>query len=147
MDKILSGLEFYFNPSDDLEGSVSYKRPQISKSNILNDIYSDYDALGNDKIASGYGSFSQSAYGGQKPCCPLVVDPLSLLALLGFIAAATALLNSVITMNIMAVATGRKRRSTFSRAIDKGNKVTFIAKVKEKFHYNLKQYFIGSALR
>ena len=44
--------------------------------------------------------------GGYGDCCPLVVDPLTLAALLGFIAAATAFLNTVITMNIM----GRRKR-------------------------------------
>lgn len=45
--------------------------------------------------------------GGGLECCPLVVDPLTFFALIGFIGAATAFLNTVITMNIMM----RKRRS------------------------------------
>ncbi len=50
--------------------------------------------------SSGYG-YSQK----KVECCELVVDPLSLLALLGFIAFATAFFNVLITMNI-----GKKRR-------------------------------------
>ncbi len=42
-------------------------------------------------------------------CCPLVVDPLALTAVLGFIAAATAFLNVAITMNIVGRRKRRKR--------------------------------------
>ena len=69
---------------------------------------------------SGYGS-SHSSYGGHgghgggyssgyghDDCCPLVVDPLTLTAILGAIAAATAFFNVLITMNI----TRRKKRET-----------------------------------
>ncbi len=53
-----------------------------------------------------HGGYS-SGYGKKKiECCPLVVDPLTLLALLGSIAAATAFFNVLITMNIV----GKKRR-------------------------------------
>jgi hypothetical protein len=41
-----------------------------------------------------------SSYGGKEKCCPLVVDPLALAVLLGFIAAATFFLNNLIIVNI-----------------------------------------------
>lgn len=71
---------------------------------------------------------SPSAHGGYKlECCPLVVDPLTFVGLLGFVAAATAFLNTVITMNIMmaVVKRSRKRSMTQVHLWDKiGNIVT-----------------------
>ena len=62
-----------------------------------------------------------SSYGHEEDCCPLVVDPLTLIGLLGGIAAATAFLNVLITMNI----TGRKRKrrsvGNAAGAFDPGN--------------------------
>ena len=60
---------------------------------------------------TGYGS--HSGYGHHESydyheCCPLVIDPLILCALLGLIAAATYFLRIQITMNMNIV--GRKRR-------------------------------------
>ena len=62
---------------------------------------------------SSYGSFS-SGYGGE-PCCPLVLDPLLLSALLGFIAAATYFLSVAITMNIMMA---RKKRDVIKSTFE-----------------------------
>ena len=73
-----------------------------------------YDRYGSH---SGYGHHtgygSHSGYGhhdsyDHHDCCPLVVDPLILCALLGLIAAATYFLRIQITMNMNIV--GRKRR-------------------------------------
>ena len=50
--------------------------------------------------------------GSGSDCCPPVVDPLLVMALLGFIAAATYFLQSLITMNLMG---RRKKRSIRSR--------------------------------
>ena len=71
------------------------------------------DSSGYGTSSSGYGhapvdygysvSYSSS---GDEDCCPLVLDPLLLASLLGFVAAATYFLNVVITM----VMPGRKRR-------------------------------------
>ena len=60
--------------------------------------------------ASGY-SAPHADYGyttimEEQECCPLVVDPLTLIALIGFIAAATAFLNIQITM----ILTGKRRK-------------------------------------
>lgn len=66
--------------------------------------YGSRDSYG-QLYASASGSGSGSGY-GHKDCCPLVVDALTLLTLLAGIAAATAFLYILITMNI----TGRKRR-------------------------------------
>lgn len=55
---------------------------------------------------SGYGhsgydhKASHSGYGHEEPCCPLVLDPLMLLALLGAIAAATYFLRSKIFVHL-----------------------------------------------
>ena len=51
---------------------------------------------------SGYGSSSHD-------CCPLVVDPLTLLALGAFLAAAVYLLNELIAMSMLMMARKRKR--------------------------------------
>jgi hypothetical protein len=50
-------------------------------------------------VSSGYG------HGHEEPCCPLVVDPLCLLAILGGIAGATYFLQLVIAKTF-----GKKRR-------------------------------------
>ena len=57
--------------------------------------HSGYGHSGYDHKAShsGYGH-SSGGYGHEEPCCPLVLDPLMLLALLGAIAAATYFLRS-----------------------------------------------------
>ncbi len=71
-----------------------------------------YDSTGYGTSHSGYGSHGSSSYGKKKlECCPLVVDPLALTALLGFLAGATAFLNVLITMNIM----GKRRRRRSQR--------------------------------
>lgn len=63
---------------------------------------------GHGGYGSGHGIGHGSGHGhGKLDCCPIVVDPLTFSALLGFIGAATAFLNTLITMNIMA----RKKRS------------------------------------
>lgn len=80
------------------------------RSRTRSDAYDRADP-GYDRSDTGYGGYS-SGYGyGKEECCPLVVDPLTLLALIGGIAAATFFLNTLITMNIMARKKKRKRRS------------------------------------
>ena len=70
--------------------------------------------------ASGYGyghhETHHDSYGhhggyshGYHDCCPLVVDPLTYAAILGFLAAATYLLQTVIASSALAMA--RKKRS------------------------------------
>jgi hypothetical protein len=62
----------------------------------------------------GHGGYGGTSYHSVKePCCPLVVDPLCLLAILGGIAAATYLLNIVITMKLGR----RKKRADASTQI------------------------------
>ena len=56
---------------------------------------------------SSGASFSSS---GESECCPLVVDPLTLFALLSFIGAAVYLLNEQIAMSNLMMAK-RKRRN------------------------------------
>jgi uncharacterized membrane protein len=63
---------------------------------------------GYDSDSHSGGGYSTGGYssGGGSECCPLVIDPLTLTAILGFIAAATFLLQQLIVMTIM----GRKRK-------------------------------------
>lgn len=59
--------------------------------------------------SSGYGDDLGYGGGGYKTkCCPLTVDIIQVIAILAAIAAATAFLMPLISMNIM----GRKKRST-----------------------------------
>ena len=71
--------------------------------------YRDIDSTGTaaGSYSSGYG------HGGHKgaDCCPLVVDPLTVAALLGFIAGAAALLQNLIATTL-AAGGGRKKRSS-----------------------------------
>ena len=74
----------------------------------------DYEDYSEYPVA-GYGSGSAWSRSSE-PCCPLTVDPLSFLALVAGIAAATFFLNTVITMNIEA--RRRRKRSTDADSID-----------------------------
>ena len=74
--------------------------------------------------ASGYGyghhETHHSSYShGYHDCCPLVVDPLTYAAILGFLAAATYLLQTVIAMSALAGG-GRKKRSLVMKGKLKG---------------------------
>lgn len=77
---------------------------------------SAYDLGTTGGSGGNYGGFS--GHGGgytSSPCCPLVVDPLTLVTLLAGIAGATFFLNTAITMNIvMTPKKKRKRRSAES---------------------------------
>ena len=85
--------------------------------NLFGSETNSYDT-GVGSHTSGYGGHSggygghghHSGYGKKKECCPLVVDPLTLAALLGSIAVATFFLNTLITMNISKKR--RRRRTT-----------------------------------
>ena len=69
---------------------------------------------------SGYGHSSYDYHDDHHECCPLVIDPLVMCALLGFIAAATWFLRTAITMNMNIV--GRKRRR--KKRSDSENSIT-----------------------
>ena len=66
---------------------------------------------------SGYGhheSYGHESHGyGHYDCCPLVVDPLTYLAILGFLAAATYLLETVVQMSML----GRRRKRSLDQTI------------------------------
>ena len=65
---------------------------------------------------SGHSGHSGSYSGGHgDDCCPLVVDPLTVLALLSFLAAATFLLNQAISMSNLMVRRKRENRITKSQ--------------------------------
>ena len=59
---------------------------------------------------SGYGGDHYGSYSGGGDCCPLVVDPLTYAALLGFIALATYFLNILIAMSMLMMRRKRRRK-------------------------------------
>ncbi len=66
---------------------------------------------------SGYGH----GYGHHDDCCPLVVDLLCLIALLGAIGAAALFLERVIQIEIMMQGPGRRRRRNTEDLLWTGN--------------------------
>ena len=52
--------------------------------------------------SSGYGDDHYGSFSSGGDCCPLVVDPLTFAALLGFIALATYFFNEQIAMSMLA---------------------------------------------
>ena len=98
------------------DSDVRYKSQRYKYEKDFNP-YDYIDRIDRYGSHSGYGHHtgygSHSGYGHHESydyheCCPLVVDPLILCALLGLIAAATYFLRIQITMNMNIV--GRKRR-------------------------------------
>ena len=79
--------------------------------------YNSY--LVNDK-SHGYGHNSHNSYGYNNysyDCCPLVVDNLTFIAIMSFLALATYFLNGIIaTSNLMMA--GKKKRSSDGLLID-----------------------------
>jgi hypothetical protein len=63
------------------------------------------DDDGGGGYGGGGGGGGGYSSGGQEPCCPLVVDPFCVLAIIGSIAFFSYILNIVITMKL-----GRRRR-------------------------------------
>lgn len=68
-----------------------------------------HSGYGSSGYGGGGGHSGHSGYGvkGSIPCCPLVVDPLTLGAILGFLGLATALLIPLISASLGR----RKKRS------------------------------------
>ena len=62
---------------------------------------------------SGYGHSSHGSYGhsGYGDCCPPVVDPLTYIALLSFLAAAIYFLQQQIEMSMLMMPGKRRKRS------------------------------------
>ena len=88
--------------------------------------YTDYDYENHAEYNDRYKAYSEGvrrydppeelvygSFGGHKgaDCCPLVVNTLTLMALLGGIAAATAALTTFISMALAAGGKKRKKRS------------------------------------
>ena len=69
--------------------------------------HNDYHYGSNDYH---HGSHNYGSFSGGGDCCPLVVDPYTLLALKLFLAAAVYLLNTVITMSTLMMARRRRRK-------------------------------------
>ena len=60
-------------------------------------------------FSGGHGSYSS----GHGDCCPLVVDPLTYSALLGFLAAAVYFFNVLIEMSMLMMRRKRRRKREF----------------------------------
>ena len=82
------GRFFGFSSSDN---NRQYVDPVRSKSDYYHSGYSDYHS----GYGGGGGGHYSGSYGHDLECCPLVVDPLTLIAILGGIAGATVFLNQV----------------------------------------------------
>ena len=107
------------------ESDYNSKRYRYSKDpdpyKYVDRSYDHYDPYSSHS-SSGYGSHSGYGHASydshDHDCCPLVVDPMTLCALLGLIAAATYFLRRAITMNMNIVGRRRKKRSYIEAAID-----------------------------
>ena len=85
---------------------LAAKKLSMSRS----DPYGSYSGYGGSG-GGGHSSYGSHSSGYGSDCCPPVVDPLTWLALLGFIAAATYLLNEVIAMSMLMMARKRRKRN------------------------------------
>ena len=88
---------------------IQNKRLFMGKSEPLSAYSSGYG-----HSSSGHGGYGSHSSGYGSDCCPLVVDPLTWLALLSFIGAATYLLNEVIAMSMLMMMRRRKRSRIMS---------------------------------
>ena len=62
-------------------------------------------------LGSGYGSHGSFSGGGHgMDCCPLVVDPLTYAALIGFIGLATYFFREFIAMSMLMMARKKRRK-------------------------------------
>jgi len=101
--------------------------------------YSRYSPPTSDRLAdrAGYDDYGidrsggYSGYGHEKKCCPLVIKPLVFLSLLAGIAAGTAFLNVLITMNVMR---RRRKRREIGPGVDAESKVTVKELLYQTFH-------------
>ena len=76
--------------------------------------YAEYDDR-QGSYGSGHGG---SGHGMMEPCCPPVVDPLLIGALLTFLAAAVYFLQQLIEMSMLMMA--RKKRDTINTVLLEG---------------------------
>lgn len=94
---ILNGYNVYYD-------GKRYSTYRYKNHNYRQNHASSYDPYSYDYHHEPYYGHHTSGYGDyhydHDECCPLVVDPLTLFAFLGFLAGATYFLNTLITMNI-----------------------------------------------
>ena len=81
------------------------------------DHHSGYDHSSYDHSGYDHSSYGGGGYVDYKECCPLVVDNLTFVSLIGFIILATYFLRQAILLNIMG---RRKRRHISSTDLDHG---------------------------
>ena len=76
--------------------------------------YEDYHDVGYSSYHNDHGAYSGGGGYGHSDCCPLVVDPLTYIALLSFLAIATYFLQQLIIMSMLS----RKKRSVHSTFLE-----------------------------
>lgn len=108
MSSAWNTISDWLSPSNS-DMDTSENRPPFRRyQNRRQDIVGSHSGYGHSGYRDPYGS--PSGYGGghggghKDDCCPLVVDPLALTALLGLLAAATVFLNNVIQMTNLVMA-------------------------------------------
>ena len=75
--------------------------------------HSDNDYSLKTFVGGGYGDHGSYSSGGGD-CCPLVVDPLTYAALIGFIGLATYFFREFIAMSMLMMARKRRRKRDFN---------------------------------
>ena len=80
--------------------------------------------------SSGHGHYASHDVMYQPECCPLVVDPLTVAALMGFIGAATFFLNTQVTMLLKRKR--RRRRRSSSSAAEEWSKIESLEGAREE---------------
>ena len=106
---------FYFSGRSPCSVQPAYETNNYFRFTRPFDFKASYETVQNWRPRQGrqydYSQYDDPIYGAASghgdDCCPLVVDPLTLFALLGFLVAATYFLWVAITMNVMG---GRRRR-------------------------------------
>ena len=96
-------------------GNDEYSIKTFSDNNYIPKTFSGghYGSSGYRDLASrgsGYAGDHYGSYSGGGDCCPLVVDPLTYAALLGFLAAAVYFFQVLIEMSMLMMAKKRRRK-------------------------------------
>ena len=83
----------------------------VRKKNLISDqnLRASQSSYGHSGSGSGYGDHGSYSSGGGD-CCPLVVDPLTYAALIGFIGLATYFFREFIAMSMLMMARKRRRK-------------------------------------
>ena len=99
-----------------LSASSSVTYPDYGNYDYSNDKFDTGYDKHHGSVSSGYDHSAGGYSGHGDECCPLVVDPVTVTALLSAIAASAVFLARVITIEL----TGRRRRRRSLSSIDSG---------------------------